>query len=115
MGAGALALRYGVRRENRHIWQISPRFGASSIFGGIDTVSAGAPFSPLMHYISDGVPDERSAGDALRLCSFERVPNSPPSFFARTLFKMLNGVFFCNKFLYESYFRKIILIYFSKK
>ena len=60
------ALRYGVRRENRYIWPKSARFGASSIFGGLDAISAGCPFSSRVHHISDGGPDEGSPGDALR-------------------------------------------------
>ena len=36
------------------------------------------------------------------LAVFGTLPNSPLSFSARTFFKLLNGVFFCKKFLYES-------------
>lgn len=48
MGAGARTSRYGVRREseNPYIWPNSLRFGGSSIFGGLDAVSAGATISP---------------------------------------------------------------------
>jgi hypothetical protein len=48
---------------------------------------------------------------SIRLRSFGVVPNSLVSFFARTLFKLLNIALFCKKFLYESCL-KIILIYY---
>lgn len=53
-------------RENHYIWPNSLRFGVSSIFGGLDAISAGAPFSPPVRYVLDGVPHEGSVGDALR-------------------------------------------------
>ena len=48
------------------------------------------------------------------MCSAPPFPNFSPLFFTRTFFKLLNGVFFYKKFLYESCL-KIKLIYFLKE
>jgi hypothetical protein len=49
----------------------------------------------------------------LMSCLQVQVPNSLLSFFSRTLFKLLNGVFFSKKFYMKVVLKK--LIHFSKK
>ncbi len=52
----------------------------------------------------------------LRVCLQEQVLNTPLSFSACTLFKLLNGAFFfCKKFIYKSYLKNHIDLFFKKR
>jgi hypothetical protein len=63
-----------------------PRRGAS----GRSSASANRPAEPRSPLLRCARP---TIVPALRLCSLQSVPNPSPSCFARTLFKLQNGVF----------------------